>query len=858
MTFYTSALRYKNTILHRGYDENGVRFSREEYFEPTLYNKTNRNTPFKDIHGANLMPIIFNNFWECKKYVEENQTFDNTICGTSNYATQFLFDRYSEDFNYQLDKVHRVKIDIETTCENGFPDIEKADETISVLTISSSKTGKKYVFGLKPEAFTWEYDKDNPDNIFSSDDPFVIYKDFSSEIEMLKTFLIFWQRLDADIITGWNIEGFDIPFLVNRITKLLGSSQAQKLSPWGRVESKTTYIMNQEKQTYKIQGVAILDYLQLYEKFIPVNRSSYKLDYICELELGKKKLSYDEYGEMHIFYKKNYAKFVKYNIIDVVRIDELDEKLKLLDLAIYLAYYSKVNFEQVYSPVAVIESLMYNHLMERNIVTPLKKISSNDLNSAKIRGGYVKEPLVGKHEWVVSFDYNSLYPSIIMQQNISPETLVEDKFTYVDEAKFITGEFKIPHQIIEDDEALCATGYHFSKNKTGFLPEIIRKLYSERKADKAKMLEYASLAQITKDPEEKKKYEILSQTYDVIQNVKKVLLNSMYGALANKYFLFFDNRMAESITVHGQFIIQRTALRMNEYLNKTLKTDKDRCVTCDTDSGYFCLADLVDIFFDKEEQKNNPEKIIDFLDNVCEQKISKILDNISQEIFQYTNAYENHLVMKRECLTSRAVWRGGKNYALVVWDQEGVRYKEPKLKDMGLETAKSSTPDFIRKALKESIMIAMTKEEEDLKKFATEFKETFMKSPIEDISFPKGVSFVDKYKDGDDGTWITGTPINSKAAIIYNHYLDKYDLSKKYDRIKDGDKMKYVLLKTPNPTHEKLIGFLTNFPKEFELDEYINKELMFEKMYTSPLESIIQHMNWSLTDTSQSIESFFL
>jgi DNA polymerase elongation subunit (family B) len=328
----------------------------------------------------------------------------------------------------------------------------------------------------------------------------------------------------------------------------------------------------------------------------------------------------------------------------------------------------------------------------------------------------------------------------------------------------------------------------------------------------------------------------------------KILLNSLYGAMGNKYFRFFDQRIAEAITLSGQLTIRWAEVAINKYLNKVLSTkNRDYVIAIDTDSLYVCLDDLVKLV--------NPVNIVDFLDKVASEKLEPELVKSYDELYKMMGGIENRMVMKREVIADRAIWTAKKRYILNVFDNEGVRYAEPKLKIMGIEAIKSSTPEPCRDALKEIFKVIMTGDEVKTQLSIKQFKQYFCSLGADKVAFPRGVSNVSEYRDAAT-IYRKGTPIHVRAALLHNHLLDNYSLNKKYESIKNGEKIKFVYLKTPNSLKENVIGFTQYLPEEFALTKYIDYELQFEKTFLAPIEPILKSIGWSAEEQS-SLESFF-
>jgi len=618
-----------------------------------------------------------------------------------------------------------------------------------------------------------------------------------------------------------------------------------KGSPWGLVSQDEVYISGRRNITYDIGGVTQLDYLDLYKRFTYTNQESYRLDYIANYELGEKKLEHDEYDTFREFYTKDWDKFVRYNIKDVQLVDRMEDKLKLIELAITMAFDAKVNFIDIHYQVRMWDTIIYNYLKKQNIVIPPKKRTSK---SQKYAGAYVKEPKPGKYDWVVSFDLNSLYPHLIMQYNISPETLKDDKHPTATVDRILKEEIDFQ---LHKDSAVCANGAMYRTDIRGFLPEIMEKIYTERTVYKKKMLAAKQKYEDTKDPKLVKDIA----TFNNIQMARKIQLNSAYGAIGNEYFRYYKLENAEAITLSGQVSIRWIEDRMNNYLNKILKTkDEDYVIAVDTDSIYLHLGPLVEVIY--KEREKTTEGVVGFLNKICEMEFEKYISSSYEALANYVNAYEQKMFMKRENIADRGIWTAKKRYILNVWDSEGVRYAEPKLKMMGIEAVKSSTPAPCRTMIKDVLKLIMTKTEDDVIDFIEKCRTNFRSLPPEEISFPRTVSNVKKYKSV-NAIYEKGTPIHARGALLFNHYVKKNKLTQKYSLINNGEKIKFCYLKRPNPIQENVISFIQQFPEELNLDKYIDYDLQFEKSFLEPLKIILDSIGWQ-SERTVNLESFFV
>jgi DNA polymerase elongation subunit (family B) len=666
-----------------------------------------------------------------------------------------------------------------------------------------------------------------------------------------------------DVITGWNTKFFDIPYLVNRFRKILGEDLAKKLSPWNYITERKTVINGRQLIAYTFVGVESLDYIELYKWYAPGGKSqeSYRLDNIANVEIGENKMSYDEDDNRHQLYRLNFQKFIEYNIKDVALILRMDEKLKLLELALTLAYDTKCNYEDVFAQTRMWDSMTYSYLLNKGIIVPPREVQDKD---AAFEGAYVKEVQVGAHDWVASFDLNSLYPHLMMQYNISPETLIEpEDYTPVMRSIMSQGVSveKMLKKSVNLDELEHATitpnGQFFRTDKVGFLPAMMEEMYEDRKKFKKLMLKAQQELENEKDASKEYEIEKRIARFNNLQLAKKVSLNSAYGALGSQYFRFYDLRMALGVTTAGQLSIRWIEAKINAYMNKILGTeDADYVIASDTDSIYLRLGELVNKVYGVDGVVKMPkQKVIEFMDRVCEDKIQPYIDKSYEELAQYVHAYKQKMQMKREGLSDKGVWTAKKRYILNVYNNEGVQYAEPKIKVMGLEMIKSSTPAVIRDKMKETIKLVMTGTEQQVQDFIKKFREDFKQLPAEEISFPRGLNGLRTYSHPVT-LYTKGTPIHVRGAILYNHKLAELGLTKKYQPIQEGEKVKFTYLKLPNHFKEDVISFPSRIPKEFGLDDYINFDVQFDKAFLDPIKVILDCMDWS-TEKTSSLEDFF-
>jgi len=827
-TFYTNVVEHKGKLLIRGVNNGQSYLSRINY-SPNLYLPTNEESKYKTLDGINLKSKRFDSIVKAKNFYNEyNGIPEYKIYGMNRYNYQYIADEYKGEMRWNKNYIKIFTLDIETECENGFPDPDTAKETIICITVKNHSNKQILTWGTGD---------------FISKKANVTYVKCQNEKHLLLEFLKFWCKNHPDIVTGWNVKFFDIPYLMNRMRFIFDNDTINKFSPWNYVNADRVQMGNKNSQFWNILGVSVLDYFDLYKKFTYVRQESYKLNYIAKVELGEQKLD-NPYETFKDFYTKDYQRFVEYNIQDVELVDRLEDKMKLIELCLTMAYDYKVNYTDVYSQVRCWDTLIYNHLLQKNIIIPPREDNEKD---SQYEGAYVKDPQLGLHNWIVSFDLNSLYPHLIMQYNISPETFVGVEPKAVGVENFLDERLNLKWAK-DKNVTIAPNGAMFKRDKQGFLAELMEKMYTERVVFKKKAIEAKKEFQKTKDPIYSNE---ISRCHN-IQMAKKIALNSAYGAIGNQYFRYFDVKQAEAITLGGQLSIRWIERDVNRFMNKILNTTNvNYIVASDTDSIYLRLDKLVE----KVCKGKTTNQIVDFLDKAAEDKIQKVIDKSFENLAKYVNAYEQKMYMKREAIANKGIWVAKKRYMMNVFDEEGVRYDIPKLKIMGVEAVKSSTPEVCRGKIKDAIRVIMNDSEDALIKFVKDFKEVFKTLSPEEVAFPRSCNNIDKYIESSQ-IYKKGTPIHVKGSLIYNHYILKNKLQRKYPLIRDGDKIKFLMLKQPNTVKDTVISFSTKIPYEFDLHKYVDYDMQFEKTFTDPLRFILDSIGWKL-EREATLEAFF-
>ena len=827
MNFYKNVIEHRGKLLVRGIHE-GKEYKERMDFSPTLYAISQEDSKFKTLQGQTLKPIQFPSISKAREFKRSYNTGNSPLYGMDRYQYQYIANEYPDDMIFDKDQIKIFTLDIECTAENGFPDIENPTEELLAITVKNQSNKQIITWGIG------EFKTDRSD---------VTYIRCKNEKSLIMEFMKFWIKNYPDVITGWNTKFFDIPYLFNRIRNLVDEKVLKRFSPWNLVERETIVVRGRPQTYYAIFGISMLDYLDLYQKFIPTKQESYKLDYIGKVELGLQK-DENPYDTFRDWYTKDYQSFIDYNIKDVEIVDALEDKLKLIELVLTMAYEAKVNYTDVFSQVRMWDMLIYNYLKKDNIIIPPKE---DNIKEDKYDGAYVKDPITGMHNWIVSFDINSLYPHLIMQYNISPEKIIGVKPSGISVDRLLNHATPLTHL---KTEGACITpnGAMFKTDSPGFLPRLMESMYNDRVKFKTLAFQAKKEYQKTKDPATAKE---ISRCHN-IQWAKKIALNSAYGAIGNQYFRYYDVRQATAITSSGQFVIRFIEKNVNEYMNKILKThDKvDYIVASDTDSIYLTLDKLVEATC-KDKSKADTLK---FLNKVVSSRIEPFIDKCFDELAEYTNAIKQKMVMKREVIADKGIWTAKKRYMLNVLDEEGITFDEPKLKIMGIEAVKSSTPAPCRVKIKEALKVIMNEDEDALIQFIDDFRKHFKTLQPEEIAYPRSCNNLKKYASK-TSIYQKGCPIHVKGALLYNNLLKSHKLVK-YEQIQEGDKVKFIVLKEPNTLRERVISFATVLPKEFDLHRFIDYDEQFDKSFLEPLRFIVNAINWNF-EKHTTLDSFF-
>lgn len=827
MLFYTNVYTRGNNIYFRGFKD-GKRVSTKIPFKPSLYVRTGKPSKFKSLWGENLERIQFETISEARDFIKQYQEVSNfPIYGNYNFSYQFISKLFPQTVEFDTSIMKIITIDIETSTEYGFPSPKTAQEEVLLITIQDFNTKDIVSFGCKP----YLTKQDN-----------VRYVQCRDEMDLLRQFIDEIKRDYPDVITGWNCQLFDMAYLSARITRVLGNRALEECSPYGVVNTREVpFAQGRTETAYDWVGTSILDFMDLYRKFSYKMVENYKLDTVAKEELNDEKVKH-QYNTFKDFYTQDWDLFVDYNIHDVVLVDQLEDKMKLINLIITMAYDAKCNYTDIYSSVRTWDCILYNYLLKQDIMVHNPPPIDPSLDR-QIMGAFVKEPVPGQYDWVVSFDATSLYPSIIMTWNMSPETLAEGQKCLPDDEKSIVKLIQREvdtKDLVSKKYSMTANGQCFRLDEVGIFPKLINFYFDVRQTAKKQMLDAQRIYEETKD----KKYLGQISSLNSRQMSAKILMNSLYGAMGNVYFRYYDIRIAEGITMTGQLLIRSVAKQLNDFMNEECHTNGiDYSFYSDTDSTYITLGNYVN----QTLPNASKEDVVKHIDRFCMEEIEPNINEACQELSTYLNVFTPKIKFKREIIADRGVWIAKKRYAVNVYNSEGVSYETPKLKVLGMEIVRSSTPAPVRKALKEAVSIVLTEDEASIKRYVGNLEKEWYSLTPEAIAFPRGVNGVKEYSDPST-IFRKGTPIHVRGALLYNHLLKSKELEKKYQVIQEGDKIKFLYLKEPNPVGSHVITFLGELPPEFNIHKYVDYDKMFEKSFLEPLNSLLSCISWELKE----------
>ncbi len=790
-----------------------------------------------------------------------------------------LLDLY-KDIDGIPTKHRKIFFDIEI--EMGYGSInkefcERAQAKVTAVALYDENNNEYYV---------WILDEDKKQNI--SEDGNIKIIPCVTENELLKLFLNKWIEINPTIVVGYNSDNFDIPYIFYRICKKLGLNEANKLSPIGIVKQDDY----DSEMPIKIALVNTLDYLRLYKKFIPKNQPSYALDAICMTELGKGKIKYE--GNLNDLFKNDIDTFIKYNVNDVQLIVELDNKKKFLDLAIHVATLGRVPYYYVYKSTKLLEGVIMTFCKKNNIISPNKLVTdfpelrkNYDLveedDDNKFAGAYVKEVEEGLYDWSIDLDLTSLYPSLMLQLNASPETLLfriikEDIFDHTwtleqmknkDQNKIITiedreGKYrelsigKLVKFIIHNNVILAPNGTGFSSDEKGLLCIVVEEWFNLRK-------KYKNLMKDAGKAGDKKMYDF----YNIFQSIYKIMLNSIYGIMGTgPTCRYSDGKdiIAEAVTISGRYVIMGTGDWLNEQINDELGTDDDYVKISDTDSCFVYVTPLLKSRIPDIDLKDDNVVIPEIrkISHSNEKGLNEFYKNFTKIHFNTDN---NRLDIKSETIIKSLYISAKKQYAQLVVEKEGVKIEgEDRFILMGLDFLKSNVAPIYKNFGKEILKdILLEAKKSVIDKKILDFREKFKTLSLEEAAKPTGLNKLSEYikrkpRSGDLFSSLElKCPINTKSAIFYNDLLKFKGLDKKHSTIQIGDKMLWMSLKKGNPYNIEVLGFPRSnaAPEILEyIETYMDRNDMFTRSIHEKLQKIYNNMKWGSINYNAKINKF--
>lgn len=817
------------------WDSEGNRIKEELDFKPYLLTE-DKNGEERSIYGTPLKKRSFGNNYDRNNFVKETNT--RRIFENLPPYQQFLIDNFwqsCEDEDFARHPLKVCYLDIECPIEGKFPEPELAEAVVNLIVCHDSISGIKTAFGLK-----------------AYDDGVTVYHHCNSEHDLLKKFIKHMVKEEFDVYCGWNTNGFDIPYLVNRITFELGKTWADKLSPVGRIYEKINKEgkYGQPTKEYVIEGVSCLDYMVMYQKFNVQKQESYKLDHIGEVEVGENKVEHS--GSLWNLAKDDWKTYVEYCLKDVDIVVKLDKKLSYISLLRFLAYTGLCNLENAIKTVPTMNGAIAIRARHRGeyIPTFIKPISD-----FRAIGGYVADPKTGFSDNIVSFDANSLYPSVMISLNLSPETKIgkiekiDDgvKIYHVSGKAFELSKENFAKYIKEENAALTKAGILFSQKKKGIVPEFLDNLYTKRKEMKGKMLEAR-----------KKGDKVAEAKFDSIQYAYKIHLNSLYGYMLNKYAPMGDEDIGLSVTMTGQAVVKKSIDIFKRFAAERFdgideKTINDSFIYADTDSNYFSLGFAEKWGIKLMEDGKISNKFLSFCDEI-ENYINNGMNDWARKELRSSDP---RFVFKRESICDGGIFVGKKYYALHILNDEGVDVD--KFKYIGVDVVKTTMPKKIKPYVKGIIEhMIKTKSLKETNKMFTDAYDHFKSLDISEIAKTVGMKNYEEYSKKCNGiSTVKGMPNHLKSAYFHDLIVEKNDLGSKYEKFKSGDKIKIVSVETPNKYNITSIGFGDVYPEEFKEIFEVDYDTMFDKIFYKAIERFYDVVGWKLKRPSENTKVDF-
>lgn len=825
------------------WDSQGKRITEHVPFEPYLYIESQSHNDATSIYNTPLRKLSFRKQFDRFRFVQDSSI--KRIFYNLPPEQQFLIENYrtqNNSLDFTKNPLKIFSLDIEVVAPE-FPNPTIAKDPINVITVHDS---------LTDHFTTWGLYKD-----FKTTHPNSTYIKCSTEKELLLKFIDYWTTDYPDIVTGWASETFDIPYIINRIINLFDEDKAKLLSPVHSIWYKKGIIkrFGRVEGRWSIRGVSCIDYMEAYRVFSRTQQESYGLGNVAESELGigKKKVLATNLATTA---QNNWQEFVEYNIQDVYLLAKLEEKLQFLALTRMLAYVGLTNFEQAMGTISVVTGALAIKGLERNqIISTFAHRTAGDYE-----GAFVRDPIRGMHEAVVTFDVNSLYPNTVVSLNLSPETKVgkinsqnddQISFSLVKGKTYVVNQEEFNKFLDEGKIAVSKSNVLFSQEKKGMCPELIDGIYKQRVDTRKKLKSLKRIMSKIEDEtsEEYLKAKFTSEQLDIKQYTLKIFLNRIYGFFGNRHSPFYDVDLASSITLTGQACIKEANNIANNYIKKTYGIDTDCTIYNDTDSLYLSIHPILKKLNQPLAVKNKvtveAHKVVDTLEETLN-------DGIQKWTTTELHSLDSRLEFKREAICDVGIFLEKKRYILHVLDDEGIATS--KTKYVGVEVASTSIPKKVKVLIKQVVeTMIRTKSQTETNHMFDKAYEEFKKLNIEDVAFPRGINKLEKYTAmATDLNTGKGTPCHVKAAIAYNYFLSKLNLTSQYEQIRSGNKIKFFYA-TTNPWRVQAVAFIDQYPAEFTLQPDYDK--MFDKSVTAAVERLYNVVKWRVVPPTRARET---
>ncbi|BAU39968.1 DNA-directed DNA polymerase type II [Ralstonia phage RSP15] len=903
-SFYTSVERRGSNILVRYITESGVHKKASIEFAPELYVYSNKDVVAKSVEDYPLARMEFESMKEASDFIERYREVEGMrVYGQKDFVFQFISRAYRE-MSYIPQFIRYGMLDIEVfsgsfdadgnPVAGPFPEPDEAKFPINAITVFDSKEEKFTTFGLEEfqgrHIGTYIHDPNDADVGKLN----LEYRGFKTEKDLLTAFLAYWQDCNFDLYSGWNSEEFDTLYTFNRIKNVFSEKTAKELSPWKMISTRSIKTRYGEKEIVELTGLPCIDFMDLVKKHGYIEPDNWKLGTVANMIVNAKKIDYTEARNLNTLYITNYQKFIKYNIHDVNLVKMMNDKKKFIELTFTLAYLLRCNYKDTFATVKPWSASVYMRLSAKGIQPEIVGVTEGK----DIIGGYVQEPVPGIYKWIASVDAASLYPHMMMQFNMGPETILpEDRANAIraelveeinqmlesenrksmrdwltrvrnsvaacglmHEFYFDTDEFVEFKTLKKYNVCMSPNCALFRLDRPGLWAEICKEVYDGRKIVKKEMLRLEQILENLKsegkgETQEAKDLESKISALDSEQMAYKIAMNSLYGAITNKYFVgMFDTRIGEGITSAGQVGIQYTGRCLNKYFNAAVGTQNYVYAHYnDTDSAILNLDPLIKKLFKGKEWEDIP-KVIDFMDKLFESKVNPLMLEWCETLAKSYNCPVNKLIFKREKLGTAGIWVAKKRYCISVWDNEGVRFSKPKLKVTGLESVRSTYPKRVRDWLEECYELCLAGDESLLHQKVKEIESAYRNQSPQEFAKVISVNDMEKYQVGPN-QYGKGAIKHVKASFHHNQMIDRLELN--IPKIASGDKIMMVDLVKQNPLGYETMGFIDFLPEEFGVEKYIDKKKSFEGNFLEPMNNFCIALGWTPKPVAK-VSGFFV